>query len=95
MSVYHVELNAYLYEVDLLYATDVNLNDSGKSVILQFLLKLYKKSDSTVVILLVSNDHSGKLVICQLLLNQLKKLFPTFVILLVSNEPSGRLVSAH
>jgi hypothetical protein len=80
--------------------TEFIVNESGKFVNAQLLLKLVKKLPpfdplGTDDILDTSNDQLGKLINTQLALKSLKKLFHTEVILLVSKDQSGKLVSAQ
>ena len=51
-----------MYQYDLLYAAEFNLNESGNVVNAQLTLNPSKKLLHRVVIFDVSNDHAGKLV---------------------------------
>jgi hypothetical protein len=72
-------LNAFLYALLLLYTAELNLNESGKLVNAQLLLKYEKKElhDDNVVpyeskesIFETLNDHIGRLISAQELLKE-------------------------
>ena len=89
-------MKAFWYALLSLYAAEVNLNESGKSVMCQLWLKSEKKNCHAVVIFDVSNDHAGKLSSAQLVLKPAKKYLHAVVNHVENlNDHAGKLVNAQ